>query len=142
MAWETHETPEFDEWFDVMSEENQIQVIAAQTYLEDVGPAAKFPMSYPIQQANRCGMRELRPGSSGRSELRILYAFDYRRKCVFLLGGNKAEIADDWSRWYDRNVPLADIIFEREEAEARRIDALKQDAKFNKKPKGKQRRGR
>jgi hypothetical protein len=59
-----------------------------------------------------------------------------------LLGGNKAEIPGDWSRWYDRNVPLADIIFEREEAEARRIDVLKQDAKFNKKPKGKQRRGR
>jgi hypothetical protein len=59
-----------------------------------------------------------------------------------LLGGNKAEIPGDWSRWYDRNVPIADITFEREEAEALRIDALKQDAKSDKKPKRKRRRGK
>jgi hypothetical protein len=39
-------------------------------------------------------------------------------------------------------VPIADITFEREEAEALRIDALKQDAKSDKKPKRKRRRGK
>jgi hypothetical protein len=42
LAWETHETRAFDEWFDALSEEDQIQVIAAQTYLDDVGPNSGF----------------------------------------------------------------------------------------------------
>jgi len=41
-------------------------------------------------------MKELRPGSSGRSELRILFAFDPKRQAILLVAGDKA---GDWQRW-------------------------------------------
>jgi hypothetical protein len=78
-----------------------------------------MPLSYAIKQKNSCGMKELRPGSSGRSEMRILYAFDFRRKALLLLGGDKAERRNDWATWYDRNVKVADEILRREVERAR-----------------------
>lgn len=119
LQWEAEESAEFDEWFDKLGEDDQIQVIAAVEYLEQTGPAARMPLSYPIKQDNSCAMKELRPGSSGRSEVRILYAFDFRRMALLLLGGDKAERRDDWDSWYDRNVKVADAIFQREVARAR-----------------------
>ena len=53
-------------------------------------------------------MRELRTQSAGRP-LRTLYAFDPRRSAILLIGGEKT--GDD--RWYERFVPVADVIFER-----------------------------
>jgi hypothetical protein len=50
-------------------------------------------------------MKELRPGSAGRSEIRILFAFDPARTAVLLVAGDKA---GDWRKWYDRNIPVAD----------------------------------
>jgi hypothetical protein len=50
-------------------------------------------------------MKELRPGSAGRSEVRILFAFDPERRAVLLVAGDKA---GDWTRWYRRNIPVAD----------------------------------
>jgi hypothetical protein len=53
-------------------------------------------------------LKELRPGSSGRSEVRILFAFDPVRQAVLLVGGDKAR---EWSRWYQRAIPLAERRF-------------------------------
>lgn len=50
-------------------------------------------------------MKELRPGSTGRSEIRILFAFDPERRAVPLVAGDKS---GDWSKWYDRNIPVAE----------------------------------
>ena len=122
LPWETEESEEFDVWFDSLNQADQEQVLSAQGYLEDAGPTARMPMSYPIKQPNRCGMKELRPGSRGRSEIRIMYAFDFRRKALLLLGGDKAAIPGDWDAWYDRNVPVADAIFTRLVDVARRTD--------------------
>jgi hypothetical protein len=111
VRWQTAETKEFDIWFDSLEEIDQVQIIAAIRYLREHGPSARMPVSAPIRQPNSCGMKELRPGSSGRSEIRILYAFDTSRKAILLLGGDKAARRDDWAAWYDRNVPIADRLF-------------------------------
>ncbi len=79
-----------------------------------------MPLSYPIRQPNGCNMTELRPASRGRSEVRILYAFDYRRRAILLLGGDKA---GQWSDWYDQNVPKADTLLFRHVEQAREADA-------------------
>jgi hypothetical protein len=55
-------------------------------------------------------MKELRPGSAGRSEIRILFAFDPERKAILLVAGDKA---GDWQRWYDRNIAVADGRYDR-----------------------------
>lgn len=45
---------------------------------------------------------------SPKRPYRILYAFDHRRIGVLLVGGEKTR--DD--RWYERNVPLADRLYD------------------------------
>jgi len=50
-------------------------------------------------------MKELRPGSSGRSELRVLFAFDPDRHAILLVAGDKS---GNWQKWYRVNIPLAD----------------------------------
>lgn len=50
-------------------------------------------------------LKELRPGSSQRSEIRVLFVFDPVRRAVLLVAGDKA---GNWDRWYDTNVPLAE----------------------------------
>jgi hypothetical protein len=51
-------------------------------------------------------MKELR-AQSGRSVLRVLYAFDPRRSAILLIGGDKAGNAT----WYEELVPVADRLF-------------------------------
>lgn len=50
-------------------------------------------------------LKELHPGSSGRSEIRILFAFDPRRQAILLVAGDKAGA---WKKWYATNIPLAE----------------------------------
>lgn len=50
-------------------------------------------------------MKELRPGSRGRTEIRILFVFDPARQAVLLVAGDKA---GDWSRWHRDNIPIAE----------------------------------
>ena len=47
-------------------------------------------------------LKELHPGSSGRSEIRILFAFDPRRQAILLVAGDKAGA---WKKWYATNIP-------------------------------------
>ena len=91
-----------------------------------------MPLSRPIKQPNSCDMKELRPASRGRSEVCILYAFDYRRQAILLLGGDKA---GQWTTWYDRNVPKADTLFAHHVVQARQADAEAQIQTTPKAPK-------
>ncbi len=54
-------------------------------------------------------MKELRPGSSGASEMRLIFAFDPVREAVFLVAGDKS---GQWREWYQKAIPLADERFE------------------------------
>lgn len=54
-------------------------------------------------------MKELRPGSSGTTEIRIIFAFDPAREAVFLVAGDKA---GQWQSWYRTAIPLADERFQ------------------------------
>ncbi|MDR2703988.1 MAG: type II toxin-antitoxin system RelE/ParE family toxin [Cellulomonadaceae bacterium] len=47
--------------------------------------------------------------SSGRSELRILFAFDPKRKAITLLGGDKQK---SWNKWYSVAIKVADALFD------------------------------
>jgi Phage derived protein Gp49-like (DUF891) len=43
-----------------------------------------------FHHARLSNLKELRPGSAGRSEIRILYIFDPKRNAVLLVAGDKA----------------------------------------------------
>ena len=58
-----------------------------------------------VKGSRHSNMKELRPGSTGRTEIRVLFAFDEELQAVLLVGGDKSE---DWSGWYKTNVPIAD----------------------------------
>jgi hypothetical protein len=73
--------------------------------LEAQGPALGRPLVDSIQNTVVHNLKELRPGSRGRSEIRILFVFDSVRNAVLLVAGDKA---GDWTRWYRENIPLAE----------------------------------
>ena len=102
-------------WEDVASgvlgldDETYYLVAAAIARLESEGPALVRPTADRIKGSRHHNMKELRPGSSGRSEIRILFAFDPGRRAVLSVAGDKAEM---WKQWYERNIPVADDRFD------------------------------
>jgi hypothetical protein len=69
------------------------------------GPALGRPLVDRIKGSRHHNMKELRPGSTGSSEVRILFAFDPVRRAVLLVAGDKS---GNWRGWYDTAIPLAD----------------------------------
>lgn len=74
--------------------------------LEQSGPALGRPAADTIKGSRHNNMKEVR--SSG-GHLRTLFCFDPRRTAIVLLGGDKT---DDWTGWYERNIPLADDFYD------------------------------
>jgi hypothetical protein len=50
-------------------------------------------------------MKELRPPSTGATEIRILFAFDPMREAILLVAGDKS---GNWDGWYRKAIPAAD----------------------------------
>ena len=96
-------------WLATLDDGSREQVVAAIELLEDRGPQLGRPIVDTVNASRHKNMKELRPGSSGRSELRVLFAFDPERSAIMLLAGDKA---GDWKRWYKKNIPLADDLFD------------------------------
>jgi hypothetical protein len=105
--WEVEYTNEFGEWWDKLSESEQISVTAHVELLEHMGPNLKFPYSSGILNSTYSHIRELRVQHSGKP-YRILYAFDPRRVAILLIGGNKTGN----ERWYEEFVPIADKLYQ------------------------------
>jgi hypothetical protein len=76
--------------------------------LRDEGPALGRPLVDRIQGSRIHHLKELRPGSAGTSEIRVLFAFDPARSALLLLGGDKA---GNWQRWYRQNIPIAEQLY-------------------------------
>lgn len=96
-------------WLHSLDQDSLEQVVAAIELLEERGPQLGRPIVDTVTSSRHRNMKELRPGSSGRSELRVLFAFDPERSAVMLIAGDKA---GNWTRWYKKNIPLADDIFD------------------------------
>ena len=73
--------------------------------MAELGPLAGRPLVDRIKGSRYHNMKELRPASAGKSEIRILFIFDPRRQAVLLVAGDKS---GSWTTWYDKNIPLAD----------------------------------
>ncbi len=103
--WEVLLLDDVVEWLTELPARDAELVAAAIDLLEEQGPSLGRPLVDHVKASRHNNMKELRPGSSGRSEIRILFAFDPRRRAVLLIAGDKA---GNWKRWYDRSVPIAD----------------------------------
>ncbi|MFI1193014.1 type II toxin-antitoxin system RelE/ParE family toxin [Micromonospora sp. NPDC020750] len=69
------------------------------------GPALGRPLVDHIKTSRHKNMKELRPGGSGDSEVRILFCFDPKRSAILLMAGDRN---GRWKDWYETNIPLAD----------------------------------
>ncbi len=110
--WEVVLVAEVAAWFEALAEEDwdgAEQVEDAIDMLAEAGPALGRPLVDRIKGAELHHLKELRPGSTGGSEIRILFAFDPVRRAVLLVAGDKA---GNWQRWYDANIPLAEKRYE------------------------------
>jgi len=97
------------DWLAHLDDDTRDQVYAAIEILEDKGPQLGRPLVDTLTSSRHSNMKELRPGSAKRSEIRILFAFDPMREAILLLAGDKAR---NWDKWYKINVPLADDLFD------------------------------
>ncbi len=79
--------------------------MAAIEVLQEHGPQLGRPLVDTITASRHRNMKELRPGSSGRSELRVLFVFDPERRAIMLVAGDKV---GNWTRWYKKNITVAE----------------------------------
>lgn len=107
MSWEVEHTDEFEEWWNGLTEDQQVSLAASVGLLEERGPNLGFPHSSGVNSSRYGHMRELRTQHDG-SPLRTLYAFDPRRTAILLIGGDKTGDG----RWYETNVPKADKLYD------------------------------
>jgi hypothetical protein len=112
MEWPVEYTDEFGEWWETLTESEQISIDAHVRKLEQRGPNLPFPYSSGIKGSRHSNLRELRVQSGGKP-LRVFYAFDPRRMAILLIGGDKT--GD--KRFYDRMIPLADKLYDEHLAE-------------------------
>ncbi|MEU9832307.1 type II toxin-antitoxin system RelE/ParE family toxin [Streptosporangium sp. NPDC048047] len=85
-----------------------MQVVDAIDRLAEAGPSLGRPLVDKLEGSQVHNLKELRPGSAGRSEIRILFVFDPWRSAILLLGGDKS---GDWSGWYRQAIPLAEKLY-------------------------------
>jgi hypothetical protein len=111
VAWSVKVTEEYAAWFTALIKEDlasAVQVAQAVAALREEGPALGRPLVDRVQGSRVHHLKELRPGSAGRSEIRVLFAFDPTRSALLLLGGDKA---GNWQRWYRQNIPIAEQLY-------------------------------
>jgi hypothetical protein len=118
-VWEIRLHPEVEAWFlqlcltDPLSADRIAEAI---DLLAEQGPALGRPLVDRLKGSTFHNMKELRPGSAGTTEVRMIFAFDPLREAVFVAAGDKS---GKWQSWYDQAIQLADERF------AAHLDALK-----------------
>lgn len=106
--WEIRVTDEFMAWFATLDDTSQALVSDAIDRLGDAGPQLGRPLVDRITGSQVHNMKELRPASTGRSEVRVLFAFDPWRSAILLIGGDKSGA---WSAWYRAAIPRAEELY-------------------------------
>ncbi|MGQ4333210.1 type II toxin-antitoxin system RelE/ParE family toxin [Streptomyces hayashii] len=107
-SWDIVIVDEVRDWLRQLRKEDRetVRLIAAAIdVLESQGPALGRPLVDTVHGSELRHLKELRPGSSGSSEVRILFAFDPARRGVLLVAGDKS---GNWRGWYEQAIPLAE----------------------------------
>ncbi len=112
MGWEIFLTSQVEDFLDRLDEEDQDShrlVNQAILTLEQSGPTLGRPLVDTVTASHISNMKELRPPSSGRSEIRILFVFDPWRSAILLIAGDKS---GRWNEWYRETIPEAERLYD------------------------------
>src|ERR1700735_4955801 len=93
MEWEVEFTREFEDWWNGLSEDEQVDVNAKVILLQKLGPSLPRPHAELIHSSRHANMKELRIQHSGRP-YRVLFAFDPRRCAILLMGATRRAMID------------------------------------------------
>ena len=104
MPHDVYFTAEAEAWMLALDDNDYDAIMARIELLEERGPGLGRPVVDGITGSRHPNMKELRAGS-----MRALFVFDPLRRAIVLVGGDKR---DDWTGWYERNVPLADDLLD------------------------------
>ncbi|CAN5845694.1 hypothetical protein BH23ACT10_BH23ACT10_35210 [soil metagenome] len=110
--WDIYLTNEVTAWLENMQAVDHASAVLVDDaiyLLSRSGPTLGRPLVDTIAHSKIGNLKELRPGSSGRSEIRILFVFDLWRSAILLVAGDKAR---QWNRWYERAIPHAEHLYE------------------------------
>ncbi|WP_217247114.1 type II toxin-antitoxin system RelE/ParE family toxin [Streptomyces sp. AC602_WCS936] len=119
MNWEINLHPEVELWLLKLADEDPASadlVEAAIDILAECGPALGRPLVDRIHASRIHKLKELRPASASRTEVRILFVFDPEREAILLVAGDKA---GRWSQWYVDAIPLAEARYDEYLADVR-----------------------
>lgn len=97
-------------WLQELDQNSDEQVVAALELLHELGPGLGPPLVDSVTGSRHKNMKELRPGSSPRSELRVLFAFDPERRAILLLAGDKV---GNWQKWHLASISAANDLLDR-----------------------------
>ena len=121
--WEILLTTEVEAFLDTLYASDPVShqlVNQAILVLERNGPAEGRPLLDSVTGSALANMKELRPPSRGRSEIRILLVFDPWRAAVLLVAGDKS---GQWAKWYRSAIPRAERLYDEYLAERRKETA-------------------
>lgn len=107
--WVVEMHPEVRLWLIEQDGKTQSGFLQALQSLREKGPNLGRPLVDTVVESKFKNLKELRPGSSGASEIRALFAFDPRRKAIILVAGDKSR---DWTGWYRENIRIAETRLE------------------------------
>lgn len=110
MAWEIELGP-IEDWLRSQDIGTQVGIYAALEILEREGPALGRPLVDSLVGSRIHNLKELRPAAGQDAEVRILFAFDSKRRAVLLVAGDKSRGKRGrirWSGWYRRAIPEAE----------------------------------
>jgi hypothetical protein len=105
MRWEIILVPEVHDWYMTLDDLSADLVRDSIDLLAERGPGLGRPAVDRVAGSQLHNLKELRPGSAGRSEVRILFIFDPARRAILLAAGDKA---GNWKRWYREAIKLAE----------------------------------
>lgn len=111
MAWSIIVVEPALSWLHVLRRTDRRTLLLISQAIEALrieGPALGRPLVDTIRGSTLTNLKELRPGSAGSSEVRLLFVFDPQRRAVVLVGGDKA---GKWRGWYRTAIPLAEAAY-------------------------------
>jgi hypothetical protein len=108
VVWEVEHTDQFEEWWNELTEDQQVRIAAVVDVLQEKGPNLKRPLVGSVEGSRIGNLKELVIPGSG-DDLRVLFVFDPRRAAILLLGGDKTGL---WKAWYPQAIADAERLYD------------------------------